>query len=61
MRVDKKFAPVTITIEYEEEVKFLIEVLRRAQNEYRGHGLWGCRKDNDSFMQKCNYLEGKLK
>lgn len=30
-------------------------------HEYRAHVIWGCRKDDDSFMQKCRYLEGKLK
>ena len=61
MRVDKKFAPVTITIEYEDEVKFFIEILRRAQNDYTSHGMWGRRKYDDPFMTKCRYLEERLK
>ena len=61
MRVDKKFTPITLTIEYEEEVKFLLEILRRAQDNYNDRGLWGRRKYEDPFMQKCRYLEERLK
>lgn len=62
MKVNKQFAPVTITLEYEEEVSLVIEILRRAKNDYlRSAGNWlSGHKYTDSFVQKCNYLENRL-
>ena len=62
MRVDKKFAPITITLEYEDERELMLEVLRRARQQYLSSKMFFLRKCNsDSFAQKCDYLEKLLK
>ena len=60
MKVDKKFAPITITIEYEEELDFFYDLIRKARELQVQRRGWLSRKSDDSFIQKCNYLEGKL-
>lgn len=62
MRVDKKFAPIIITIETEEDKTFLLEVINKACRYYLSHGSIFCspRKDEDAFIQKCTYFERQI-
>lgn len=61
MRVDKKFAPVTLTIETEEDKSFLLEIIKRAGRQYMAKGFFSSpRRHQDSFMQKCEYLERQI-
>ena len=61
MKVDKKFAPITITLETEEDKTFILEVLYKAEF-YRRDSWWTMnRQDSDSFSQKWRWVEGLLK
>jgi len=62
VRVDKKFAPVTLTIETEEDKRFLLDILKRAGQQYMANGIFfSQRKHQDSFMQKLDHLEGQIR
>ena len=63
MRVDKKFAPITLTIETEEDKSFLLEIIDKATRYHMTSGkrFLSPRKYEDSFPQKCIYLEGMIR
>lgn len=62
MRVDKKFAPITFTIETEEDKDLILNILSRARQHYLSGRLFFSMKNcSDSFVQKCDYLERQIR
>lgn len=62
MRVDKKFAPITITIENEDEKKFLIDLINSVLHEYNSRYFnFINRSSRSSFIQKCEYFKDMIK
>lgn len=61
MKVERTFAPMKLIIEYPEELSFFKDVLNRAMHDYRNKaGLWVRTKGDDPFLQKVEYILGKL-
>ena len=61
MKVNKHFAPVTIKLEYEEDLEFFKNVLRMARELHcQRRGFFSLPKNNDSFYEKCLFMEKRL-
>lgn len=62
MRITRKFTPITIELEFEEDIEFFSTIIKDAQQYYMSHGslFTRQRRFTDNYMKKTSVILEKF-